>query len=274
MNVEMWLSTLKIFAPEFNQLKEKDEELIVEGEIKLPITNVNDILFIANKEAKSIFEKQSKYSFRVVGEKAILTASIAKANETLLTYAKKNVIEDPRVIEKVLSLGADETATGFKVPFKAGLAYSSGKWVLYLEEKDIDYLEGFKEPYKHIGTKLVLTFKENKFCKDLSVTKNKTESIAKLSDTYKDDISWDILYNISEEFTKYLYQFSISKLNIFKLKDDVYEVYVKTVGDNRPIVKLPAGWIMTEATSSELKFRSTKSVCNSKLKAVMTYMLA
>lgn len=215
-----WLGQLLCYAPELNgDIKHEDHELIAYCETMIPNNDVTCLRFIVNKEFGAVIHRQQQY--RAVPYKGHIALKVSMTGyiERLVRYAMSNPISNTRVISKIISV-----ATTCEYP---PLGLQDEPMLLVYGDGD-DWI--LTKP----GSVTQVHLPKNKFCKTL-------EDEGRIVNYHPNNLPWDIISDVSPEFSMYLKHLSIVRMNVYKRQ--VVEVLVElTTADDTLFDGLPEGW--------------------------------
>lgn len=237
---DIWISTLRMYAPEFN-----DVDLSSVETYKAIIPNVDPTNMQFSFKTGTLKETCG-YPCREYPHNSVLTVSTKNTNHRLVEWAQSNRIKDNAVINRVLTVAAEPTVSICDIAF---LTYEKDthEWWVVLDRNSssvsvLEELVDFDDEHK------LLIIKENKFSRSVHTPKKKRHK------TLTGNMTWHRLYRISEEFARYLYRFPITRLYVDE-QNGALSVYIVTSEKlkNRPR-NLPKGWTLTGSTGDIFKF--------------------
>ena len=248
VGIRKFIGILKSVIPEFNDIQ--DEDLL---EIKDPSTRMLptmcNMLELSMSTHGHIPEDVFGHTTRTQNDRFIIQVDLNKVSDKLIKYAQLNELHHPLVISKVLNTAVEDRKR-LTIPDGAYLTYEPGVWVLVINKdsstKDLPNICRFDMG----DDKLAIMFNENTRSRKINnPPEKKTRDTSDL-----DDISWDVLYNISKPLTRYLYHLPVVHLAIHNTEESVV-VYVRTAEYCELSPVIPTGWELARAEDTVFKFR-------------------
>ena len=256
IDVKKFITLLKTFVPEFNKVPDSAlESQIKDPRSHMPISFCNVLeLSVSDKSGIPVETYGCKVSR--VKDRIILSIDMNGSTDNLIRYAQSNKIKNTSIISKLLKTATEE-GEKIHIPENSYLEYEPGIWVLVVEKEQehLVRLPGtcrFEVGDDHIA----IMFSENK--QSYKINNPKPERCKRKS-VEDDDISWDILFTISEAFTKYLYHLPVEHFAINE-NGKFLEVYVKMSTSCIPPKHIPEDWVIIEANDTIFKFRHIPKV--------------
>lgn len=250
IGINQFIDLLKTFVPEFNSVPDSVLQGVKEPHSYMPISMCNVLELSISKNGyvpKETFGAKT----RETPDNFTIIIDINSSSEKLVRYAQSNNIENVYVIKRVLKFASDDIPGNLIIPEEAHLEYEPGVWIMAFPKKnDCNRLPGTCR-FEVDNDTTAIMFSENN--RSYKIHNPKPDGRGR-KPASEDDISWDILFNISEDFTKYLYHLPVERFAIND-KGQHIEVYVKTASVCRPPVDIPNGWSLFEANDTIFKFR-------------------
>jgi len=248
VGISKFIGILKSVIPEFNGIRDEDLLGIKDPSTHMPSSMCNMLELSMSTHGyvpKNVFGRAT----RTQDDRFTIQVDMNKVSDKLIKYAQLNELHHPLVISKVLNTAAEDRKR-LTIPDGAYLTYEPGVWILVISKdsntKDLPNICRFDMG----GDKLAIMFNENTRSRKINNPPEKKKPDA----DDLDDISWDVLYNISKPLTRYLYHLPVEHLAIHNTAESVV-VYVKTTEFCELSPTIPAGWELARAEDTVFKFQ-------------------
>ena len=245
LDSSIWISTLRVYAPEFNSV---DLSGVVTRKAITPTVDPTVMQFTFDKGSLQEF---CGYPYRELGKIGVLTVPAKQINERLIAWAQAHPISDAAVINRVLSVAAEPTVLNVD---GESLEYDNRDHTWWLiVDRHATVLETFGcEVLDYNDETKVLILKENSF--SYSIHSPKEDRRGRPRKEIPHDDVWSDVYAMDAAIARYIYQLPVMKLYTDPKTSSVY-VITNSKGYEKVPDNIPHGWALANRSDNIFKFQ-------------------